>query len=392
MACTLRHLAVGSSVLLLALVLPGCGDSAHTLGSTGGGGRGGASAGAGGTTSAGGVAGGGSGGAVAGGGGPSGAIGTGGTGAGATGGTGGAAGRGGAGGVAGSGNAGGAAGRGGAGGVAGSGNTGGAAGCAGRGGMGGVGTGGAAGITGTGGVAVVACLTVQTLDRSCTTDADCFAAMNIADCCGRLQYIGLRTTQQNIYTGLEQQCQMTWPACTCVTRATILDDGSTIKNGMSAGVTCRQGVCTTFVPACGGPCAAGLTCFSCQISGGQYGACTTPCTDVTASSDCSNTSLPRCQMGQSGNVDGTYCTAANVMCDVRTPPPLTDCAGLVCGSSQQSVKVRNPALGTNQCACVDMPSTGRCTDCTCGESLCSPFGAHCVGFALEGGLLCTLNG
>jgi hypothetical protein len=161
---------------------------------------------------------------------------------------------------------------------------------------------------------------------------------------------------------------------------------------MPVGLTCRQGVCTTFVPACGGPCAAGLTCFSCQISGGQFAACTTPCTDVAASSDCSNASLPRCQMGQSGNVDGTYCTAANVMCDVRTPPALSDCTGLTCGSNQQSVKVRNPALGTNQCACVDIPSAGRCTDCTCGEPICTQFGAHCTGFALEGGLLCSLNG
>jgi hypothetical protein len=56
------------------------------------------------------------------------------------------------------------------------------------------------------------------------------------------------------------------------------------------------------------------------------------------------------------------------------------------------VKVRNPALGTNQCACVAIPSAGRCTDCTCGEPLCTPYGAHCTGFALEGGLLCSLPG
>jgi hypothetical protein len=247
-------------------------------------------------------------------------------------------------------------------------------------------------ITGTGGTPVVACLTVQTLDRSCTTDADCFAATNIADCCGRLQYIGLRTTVQTQYTGLEQQCQASWPACTCATRPTITDDGSTIKSGMTAGVTCHQGVCTTFVPACGGPCAAGLTCFSCQVSSGQFGACTTPCTDVAASSDCTNASLPRCQMGTSGNVDGTYCTAANVMCDTRSTTTLTDCTGLTCAADQQVVNVRNPALGTIQCACVALPSAGRCADCTCGEPLCTPYGAHCSGYSLEKGLLCSLPG
>jgi hypothetical protein len=259
--------------------------------------------------------------------------------------------------------------------------------------MGGSGTGGTAGITGAGGVPVVACLTVQTLDRSCTVDADCFAAVNVADCCGRHQWIGLRTTEQTRYTTLEQQCMATWPACTCATRPTITDDGSTIKDGMTpggVGVTCQQGVCTTFVRTCGGPCAAGLTCFSCQITGGQYGACTTPCTDTTASSDCSTASLPLCQMGTSGNVDGTYCTAATVQCDRRST--LSSCTGLTCAPNQQVVNVRNPALGTKECACVAIPSAGMCADCTCGEPLCTPFGAHCAGFSLETGLLCSLPG
>jgi len=71
---------------------------------------------------------------------------------------------------------------------------------------------------------------------------------------------------------------------------------------------------------------------------------------------------------------------------------LTDCVGLICGSDQQSVKVLTPALGTTKCACVPMPSAGRCTDCTCGASVCVPYYAQCTGFALEGGLLCTQNG
>jgi hypothetical protein len=214
--------------------------------------------------------------------------------------------------------------------------------------------------------------------------------VNIADCCGRLQYVGLHTTVQSIYTGLEAQCQTIWPACGCATRATILDDGSTIKSGMSVGVKCQQGVCTTFVPACGGPCAAGTTCFSCQITSGQYGACTTPCTDVAAGSDCTNASMPRCQMGTSGNVDGTYCTAAGVMCNSKTS--LSECTGLTCASDQQIVNVRNPALGTTQCACVALPSAGKCTDCTCGEALCTPYGAHCSSFSTDKGLQCSLNG
>jgi hypothetical protein len=71
---------------------------------------------------------------------------------------------------------------------------------------------------------------------------------------------------------------------------------------------------------------------------------------------------------------------------------LQDCTGLVCGSDQQVVNVRSPALGTTQCACLPVPSAGRCTDCTCGEPLCVQYAAHCTGFSLETGLLCSENG
>jgi len=71
---------------------------------------------------------------------------------------------------------------------------------------------------------------------------------------------------------------------------------------------------------------------------------------------------------------------------------LTNCTGLVCGSDQQVLKVTSPALGTTQCACVPIPSAGRCTDCTCGDPLCTQYFARCLGYALEGGLLCGQNG
>jgi hypothetical protein len=96
-------------------------------------------------------------------------------------------------------------------------------------------------------------------------------------------------------------------------------------------------------------------------------------------------------MGASGNVDGTYCTAASVMCD-RKSTTLSDCTGLTCASNQQVVNVRNPALGTTQCACVPLPNAGMCADCTCGEPLCTPYGAHCTGYSLEKGLACSLPG
>jgi hypothetical protein len=71
---------------------------------------------------------------------------------------------------------------------------------------------------------------------------------------------------------------------------------------------------------------------------------------------------------------------------------LSDCAGLICGSDQQVVNVRNPALGTTQCGCSRLPSDSRCADCDCGASLCAEYGATCLGFSLERGLLCTERG
>jgi hypothetical protein len=71
---------------------------------------------------------------------------------------------------------------------------------------------------------------------------------------------------------------------------------------------------------------------------------------------------------------------------------LADCAGLICGSDQQVVKVTSAAFGPTQCVCASRPSTGLCTDCTCGLSICAKYDANCTGFALETGLLCTQPG
>ena len=181
-----------------------------------------------------------------------------------------------------------------------------------------VGSGGATGgNSGTGGAATNPCLLIPTLDRSCATTEDCFAATTIADCCGSGRIVGLGKTEQADYADLLQQCQSVWPACACPVGSTVLDDGSTILSNTNVGVTCRQGVCTTFVPACEHPCPSGTTCFSCQVPGGQFAACTTPCQDVDGGTDCAEPDLPRCQQGGSGNTYGTYCTSATTICNLR---------------------------------------------------------------------------
>jgi hypothetical protein len=112
-------------------------------------------------------------------------------------------------------------------------------------------------------------------------------------------------------------------------------------------------------PAClplGSPCTSGGQCCSFVCAGG----CTMPVTSG---------------VGGAGGRSG-----------------LQDCTGLVCGSNQQIVNVRSPALGTTQCACVPVPNAGQCTDCTCGESLCVQYSGHCTGFSAGSGLLCSQNG
>ena len=180
---------------------------------------------------------------------------------------------------------------------------------------GGGGASGSGGAGGTGGSAgATACQAIAALDHSCTADADCVAVKHVANCCGTARVIGLRGTEAAKFQQLEPTCDGSYPACGCATAPTATDDGSIIKDGTSAGVTCLQGTCTTFVPACGQPCASGKTCFSCSNRTTLFAACTTMCATSTT---CTDPTLPLCQNGTSGNVSGMYCTASGVACDTK---------------------------------------------------------------------------
>jgi len=193
--------------------------------------------------------------------------------------------------------------------------TGGASGLAGTGGIGTGGTGGAAGKGGVGGVGGASpCQAVLALDRSCTTAADCFAAVHQTNCCGQRMFTGIRTSAQAQYQDLEPKCEATYPACGCAEGQPTTDDGSKIQFTATAGVTCVQGLCTTFAAECGKPCASGTTCFSCANHLTLFAACTTMC---AGSTDCHDTTLPLCQLGSSGNTTGMYCTASGVACDTK---------------------------------------------------------------------------
>jgi len=159
-----------------------------------------------------------------------------------------------------------------------------------------------------------ACQAVLALDRSCATAADCIAVSHTTNCCGQEQIFGLRATEQARFTMLEAQCDPTYPACGCAAQQPLVDDGSRVQFQGTAGVACVQGVCTTFVPDCGQPCATGTTCFSCTNHGSVFAACTTAC---AVSNDCHDPTLPLCQSGSTGNTYGMFCTAANVACDTQ---------------------------------------------------------------------------
>ncbi len=295
-----------AGVAVLAVAFCACGSG----GATGSGGNGGQSgnAGNGGATGTGGNGG------ATGSGGATGIGGRGGTGGGGSPGNGGTGG-GGLGGHGGSGAAGtGGAGAGGSG-AAGHGGSGGGGGAAtgGKGGSGAAGQGGAAGGTGGSGGAT-ACQAIAALDRSCSTDTDCVAVKHVANCCGTVRVTGLRASEEATFQQLESTCDGSYPACGCATGPTTTDDGSTIKAVTSAGVTCLQGTCTTFVAACGQPCAGGTTCFSCTNGPTLFAACTTIC---ATSHTCADPTLPLCQTGTSGNVSGMYCTANSVACDTK---------------------------------------------------------------------------
>jgi len=169
------------------------------------------------------------------------------------------------------------------------------------------GSGGSGGAGGSG-----ACQAALELDRSCATDSDCIAVSHTSNCCGQEQIIGLRATEQARFTTLEAQCDQTYPACGCAAQQPFVDDGSHVRFQDTAGVTCLQGKCTTFVPQCGQPCATGTTCFSCTSQGAVYASCTTTC---TTSADCHDPNLPACQSGSTGNTYGFYCTALTISCD-----------------------------------------------------------------------------
>ncbi len=80
-------------------------------------------------------------------------------------------------------------------------------------------------------------------DNACTTDAECTIAMHRVDCCGSVVAKGIRRTELDRFTGIEDACNLSAPECDCIPTSTLADDGTT---GTEFVVNCTTvGICVT---------------------------------------------------------------------------------------------------------------------------------------------------
>jgi hypothetical protein len=84
-------------------------------------------------------------------------------------------------------------------------------------------------------------------DRSCTTEADCFVAMHLTDCCGSQRAMGISTSETDRFSAAEAACASMYPACGCFSDAITADDGSmgSSSTGDAPTLACDSGICAT---------------------------------------------------------------------------------------------------------------------------------------------------
>jgi len=155
--------------------------------------------------------------------------------------------------------------------------------------------------------------TMPAFSKACAAKSDCVVVTHTVDCCGTGKAIGLNAADKAEFEAEEKTCAATYPGCGCPTGPTGTEDGSQAPWGTGTiAVDCVVGVCTTYVAACGAPCAGELVCKTCAAPGGTYAACSRDC---TADADCADlTDLPSCEEDGLG---GKLCTAGNVGCGAK---------------------------------------------------------------------------
>jgi hypothetical protein len=175
-------------------------------------------------------------------------------------------------------------------------------------GAGGGGGGSGSGGAGSGGAAGNACAQIATVDRSCSSDADCLAVSHTTNCCGTDVWIGIRASEKDRFSSLESACDRSYPACGCAEGPPTTDDGSVVPFGGVAGVSCQAGTCKTFSKACGHPCDTGRSCVTCTAAdAGATSFCSLRCMNDSA---CTEAARTKCQFTFASGV----CTDPTMAC------------------------------------------------------------------------------
>ena len=92
--------------------------------------------------------------------------------------------------------------------------------------------------------------------KSCQTDVDCVAKVELTDCCGSILYVGVNTASVSDFNACEASSEAHLGLCMCQPNPTQTEDGQTLPSAMDAGgpeVRCTDlkmngGLCKTFTP------------------------------------------------------------------------------------------------------------------------------------------------
>ena len=95
------------------------------------------------------------------------------------------------------------------------------------------------------------CAYVDTIDRTCTTDADCLVRLHQTDCCGSSAMIGIATSALGTYNAGEPACMASYPGCGCPAQLPTTDSGETVTDTSAVLAACvsrgPRNVCLTYV-------------------------------------------------------------------------------------------------------------------------------------------------
>jgi hypothetical protein len=81
-----------------------------------------------------------------------------------------------------------------------------------------------------------------TLDKSCTANADCFADVHVADCCGSLVVLGYNIAARSVFDTYESDCQ-SHAVCDCLSQPPTLENGTVTSDVTQARAVCVSGQC-----------------------------------------------------------------------------------------------------------------------------------------------------